>query len=151
MRKELAVALAILALAVVALALAPKRGEPEGFERSLVIEVVDGDTFWCYAGGSEFKVRLADVDAPELGTAEGEVAKAFLRELLEGEEVLLDVDDLYRTDRYGRIVAVAYLPLNSTHCLNVDALLVEEGYARSVDYPNEFSPREWCVVCECLG
>jgi len=104
----------------------------------VVTRVVDGDTF--YVTGLPERVRLADVNAPELSTAEGQRAKAVLEVLLLGRRVCLDIDDLYKTDRYGRYVAVAYLDYNETHWLNVNRWLVERGYAAYVDYPNEFRP-----------
>jgi len=104
----------------------------------VVTRVVDGDTF--YVSGLPERVRLADVDAPELSTAEGQRAKAALEALLLGRRVCLDIDDLYKTDRYGRFIAVAYLDYNETHWLNVNQWLVERGYAAYVDYPNEFHP-----------
>jgi len=104
----------------------------------VVTRVVDGDTF--YVAGLPERVRLADVNAPELSTAEGQRAKAALEALLLGRRVCLDIDDLYKTDRYGRYVAVAYLDYNETHWLNVNQWLVERGYAEYRDYPNEFRP-----------
>jgi len=126
--------------AVVALALlfaVPTFGAVEE-HCGVVTRVVDGDTF--YVSGLPERVRLADVDAPELSTAEGQRAKAALEALLLGRRVCLDIDDLYKTDRYGRFVAVAYLDYNETHWLNVNQWLVERGYAAYVDYPNEFHP-----------
>jgi len=104
----------------------------------VVTRVVDGDTF--YVSGLTERVRLADVNAPELSTAEGQRAKAALEALLLGRRVCLDIDYLYKTDRYGRFVAVAYLDYNETRWLNVNQWLVERGYAAYVDYPNEFRP-----------
>jgi len=88
---------------------------------------------------------LADIDAPELGTPEGEVARDALSYLIStyGTRVYLDVDDIYVMDRYNRIVAVAYLRYNSTHVLNVNERLVENGYAVIKDYYNEFDPYSW--------
>ena len=57
-----------------------------------VYRVVDGDTFDCFPVG---RVRLADIDAPELGTAEGYVAKDALTTLILNKKVYLDVDDIY--------------------------------------------------------
>ncbi|MEN2999195.1 MAG: thermonuclease family protein [Acidilobaceae archaeon] len=117
--------------------------------------VVDGDTieveivevrkerFKDISGAR--KVRFADVNAPELSTPEGQRSKEFLASLLAGREVLLDVDDLKVTDRYGRLVAIVFLWHNETHLLNVNALLVERGYAAAQDYENEFSPSSWSL------
>lgn len=123
---------------------------------AIVTRVVDGDTFdatviaiykdmFSSINGSGVRVRLADINAPELGTPEGEASKDALRDLLEGREVYLDIDDLYVYDRYGRIVAVAYLPINATHALNINLWLVRSGYASITNYPNEFDPAVWSL------
>ena len=66
----------------------------------LVTRVIDGDTFETQE--LEAPVRLADVNAPELGTPRGEKAKEALKQRIEGHVV--DVDQVAR-DTYGRIVA----------------------------------------------
>jgi micrococcal nuclease len=122
---------------------------------AVVVRVVDGDTFrariTCVSGafsgrisvGTEYRVRLADVNAPELGTVEGERARRALESLIQGRTVMLDVDSVDVFDRYGRIIAVAYIEYNETHLLNINKWLVEEGYARVWDHPNEFNPGTW--------
>jgi len=104
--------------------------------------VVDGDTFDVFPVG---RVRLADIDAPELETAEGQMAKQALQNLtsIYGSRVYLDVDNIYVMDKYNRIVAVAYLRYNSTHVLNVNKWLVDHGYAVIKDYNNGFNPYSW--------
>ncbi|MDT7866663.1 MAG: thermonuclease family protein [Desulfurococcales archaeon] len=122
---------------------------------AVVVRVVDGDTFratiTCVSGafsgrisvGTEYRVRLADVNAPELGTVEGERARRALENLIQGRTVMLDVDGVDVFDRYGRIIAVAYIDYNETHILNINKWLLEEGYARVWDHPNEFNPGTW--------
>jgi endonuclease YncB( thermonuclease family) len=122
---------------------------------AVVVRVVDGDTFrariMCASGafsgrisvGTEYRVRLADVNAPELGTVEGERARRALESLIQGRTVMLDVDGVDIFDKYGRVIAVAYIEYNGTHLLNINKWLVEEGYARVWDHPNEFSPGAW--------
>jgi len=63
--------------------------------------------------------------------------------LCEGKEVYLDIDDIHIIDKYGRIVAVVYIPYNETHRVNLNQLLLKEGYAEAKDYPNEFNPDVW--------
>jgi len=109
---------------------------------AVVKRVVDGDTFDAFPVG---RVRLADIDAPELGTAEGDASRIALERLILGKTVYLDVDDLYVIDRYNRVVAIAYIRYNDTHLLNVNKWLVDNGYARVVDYPNEFKPSAWTL------
>jgi endonuclease YncB( thermonuclease family) len=122
---------------------------------AVVVRVVDSDTFrariTCVGGafsgrisvGTEYRVRLADVNAPELGTVEGERARRALENLIQGKTVMLDVDGVDVFDKYGRIIAVAYIDYNETHLLNINKWLVEEGYARVWDHPNEFNPGTW--------
>jgi len=68
-----------------------------------VIHVSDGDTFTCLTGTNEqVKVRLAEIDAPELNQPYGNSSKQSLTTLILSEMVKLDVQD---TDDYGRTVA----------------------------------------------
>jgi len=70
-----------------------------------------------YLIGSIVKVRFADINAPELDIPRGELAKEVLKKLIDYYHVFLDIDDKYVYDRYGRIIAVVYLPLNETIAL----------------------------------
>ena len=68
-----------------------------------VIDVSDGDTFVCFTDENEqIKVRLAEIDAPEMGQPFGSNAKQSLHEVISSEMVKLDVQ---YTDSYGRTVA----------------------------------------------
>ncbi len=134
-----------------------------------LVYVVDGDTVRLivvkacserFAGlvGFEGRLRLADINAPELYTPEGLKAKAALETLLAGKQVLyIDVDDLYVFDKYGRIVGVLLVDYNESSLLNVNEWLLEKGYAEPRDYPNEFTPH-WSLYVPrdkalraCLG
>ncbi len=107
---------------------------------AFVIRVIDGDTLHAARLGV---VRLADIDTPEVGEPGAREATNYLTSLVQGRQVYLDVDDLDRTDRYGRIVAIAYVRHNATHLLNVNQALLEAGLARLDDHRNEFDPRTW--------
>ncbi len=118
--------------------------------RCYVNEVIDGDTFRCAPSitngtHTEAKIRLADVNAPEIDTPEGKVAKRALASLILGRIVYLDIDDKHGTDVYGRWVAVAYIRYNDTHILNVNKWLVDNGYAEIIDYDNEFDPANFSL------
>lgn len=114
-----------------------------------VTYVVDGDTIDVYATsgfgvGTKYRIRFADINAPELSTFEGQMAKLALQNLLDNEYVYIDVDDITTYDKYGRVVAVVYLPVNSTHVLNVNYYMVVNGYAEIWDFTNnEFNPYTW--------
>ncbi|MHA1730856.1 MAG: tetratricopeptide repeat protein [Promethearchaeota archaeon] len=109
-------------------------------ESGTVTYVVDGDTFDVDSVG---RVRLADVDCPEMDTQAGRDAKDYVVGLCYREYVYLDIDDKYVTGYYGRYVAVAYVPYNQTHLVNLNQLLLKNGYAVVKDYDNEFSPYGW--------
>jgi len=102
---------------------------------SYVASVHDGDTFTLDTGE---KVRLADLNAPELGDTGSYEARDYLDSLVYHRTVYLDVDDLYSTDSYGRLVCVVYVDYNSTHYTNVNKALIDGGYAAAKDYDNEF-------------
>jgi hypothetical protein len=38
---------------------------------------------------------------------------------------------------------VVYIPYNETHYVNLNQLLLKEGYAEAMDYPNESNPDVW--------
>lgn len=119
-----------------------------------VTRVVDGDTIRVIIvsdnpgppdlkEGREYRVRLADINAPELDTPEGMEAKIALSKLITaGDTVLLDVDDIEVYDRYGRLVAVVYIE-TPRGILNINKWLVDNGYAEIWDHRNEFNPAEW--------
>ncbi|MGD9566661.1 MAG: thermonuclease family protein [Methanothrix sp.] len=122
----------------------------------IVTNVVDGDTFDLRIDKTDpriiyeiERVRLADVDSPEMSTPEGEPAKVFATEALLGQRVWLDIDDKLRDGRgpYGRLIAVVYLEdpdgsINTTHPFN--RLLVDAGHALVKDFTNnEFDPVTW--------
>ncbi len=111
-------------------------------EVGTVTRVVDGDTFDAAPVG---RVRLADINTPEVGRLGAGQATDYLSSLIRNRHVYLDVDDLYGSDVYGRVVAVVYVRHNATHLLNVNKALLEAGLARVADFPNEFDPRMWTL------
>ena len=67
-----------------------------------VIAVADGDTVTVLdADRQRHKIRLAGIDAPESRQAYGQRSRISLKELLDGQQVLVIYD---KTDRYGRLV-----------------------------------------------
>ncbi len=62
----------------------------------LVTRVIDGDTF--DTGSPEARIRLANVNAPELGSPGGQEAKWALARLIEGKRVRIQTvaHDVYR-------------------------------------------------------
>lgn len=67
-----------------------------------VVGVTDGDTITVLDQTStQFKVRLAGIDAPEKNQAFGQVSKKSLSDLVYNKQVTVDWQ---KQDRYGRIV-----------------------------------------------
>lgn len=71
-------------------------------ETAYVVKVLDGDTIQIRQDGKYFRVRLANIDAPEKNQPHGLVAAASLRSIIYNRIVDYRKED---TDRYGRIVA----------------------------------------------
>jgi endonuclease YncB( thermonuclease family) len=110
---------------------------------TVVSQVIDGDTFHTTSGDS---IRLADINAPEVGQAGANEATNVLVSLVGNKTVYLDIDDVSRTDTYGRLVCVVYVDHNSTHVKNVNKALLVEGVAEIWDHENnEFDPYTWTL------
>ncbi|MFZ3585020.1 thermonuclease family protein [Loktanella sp. DJP18] len=73
---------------------------PASFEAA--VRVVDGDSLVATPNGTEIKIRLHGIDAPEYDQPEGPAATAMLRSLVRGETVTIHPVD---RDRYDRLVA----------------------------------------------
>lgn len=71
-----------------------------------VIHVSDGDTIKILVNRQQLKIRLAEIDAPELHQAFGRKSKKALGNLIFGKIVTVEQID---TDRYGRIVGKVHL------------------------------------------
>jgi len=107
----------------------------------VVSQVIDGDTFYLVSGD---RVRLADINTPEIGESGYDSAKNYTYDLVYGQTVYLDVDDVSRTDSHSRLVCVAYVDYNATHYLNLNKALLVSGLAEVWDHANnEFDPEDW--------
>lgn len=104
-------------LALLAIALAARAGE----EIVGPARVIDGDTIRI----GDTRIRLAGIDAPELDTREGKLARLFLVRALGNQEVRCR-DTGERT--YKRIVATC-----SIGTIDLGEFIVREGWAR--DWP----------------
>jgi endonuclease YncB( thermonuclease family) len=140
---------------LVSLLLIPASAAPDEAS-GVVTNVVDGDTFDFRIEKTDpriiyeiERVRLADVDSPEMSTPEGPPAKVYTTETLLGKKVWLDIDNrsVDGRDPYDRLLVVVYLEdlsssINVTHPFN--RLLVDAGQAQIKDYTNnEFDPDDW--------
>ena len=85
------------------------------------IRVVDGDTIRAEAKGKEIKIRLVEIDAPEMNQPFGAQSKNFLSRLLYEKDVTLIAQG---EDRYGRVLGNLF-----SNKLNVNMLMVKFGFA----------------------
>ena len=108
-----------------------------------VVRVVDGDTFIASIDARNVRIRLIGVDTPESVHPNKAVehfaleASAFLKELLEGEQVFFVYDQnnaaTNHKDHYERMLAYAYRARDS---LFVNAEIVRQGYGHAyTKYP----------------
>ena len=85
------------------------------------IRVVDGDTIRAEAKGREIKIRLVEIDAPEMNQPFGAQSKNFLNRLLNEKDVTLISQG---EDRYGRTLGEIYANGESAN-----ALMIKSGFA----------------------
>ena len=118
--------------------------------RATVAKIIDGDTLWAtvdfgFDWIAKKKLRLRDIDTPELDTEAGQRAKVHLeRVLLAAEPFVITTTQIDLYDRYLTDVFVRpgeqdlEKVLNEGRFLNRE--LVEQGYARRwlKDKPPEF-------------
>ena len=64
-----------------------------------VVAVHDGDTLTVQSGASLYKVRLSDVDAPEMGQVFGKQARDFTKQMVLGRRVRVNVALIDKHDR----------------------------------------------------
>jgi len=90
------------------------------------LTVIDGDTIIVGdIGGNQAKVRLLGINAPEIGRPFYEGAKACLRHMAEGMEVIVEFDGSgYQNDRFGR--RLAYVEVAGE---DLGATLLKQGHA----------------------
>ena len=114
-----------------------------------LIRVVDGDTVDLiidlgFDTSRKERFRLYGIDAPEMNTAQGKEAKAWL------EDALMPLDAIYvetiqletkaKRDKYGRFLAVLYDDLSNidlnrpirtlVHPTSINAKMIVEGHAK---------------------
>jgi endonuclease YncB( thermonuclease family) len=71
-----------------------------------VVTVIDGDTFKARIQGALMVFRMADIDAPEAGQPYGREARALLKAMLDGKDVVMRNIE---SDNHGRFVVHVWL------------------------------------------
>lgn len=84
-----------------------------------VTSVIDGDTFKA----STQTIRLANINAPESSTPQGQRATAYLKFLIESKRIRIKS---VATDSYGRVVAHVWRDLDD---LYINHRMVDSGHA----------------------
>ena len=85
------------------------------------IKVIDGDTIHADHNGERIKIRLVEIDAPEMDQPFGQKSKSYLKDLLKNKSITFLSNG---KDRYGRVLATIYS--NQT---NVNNSMVKFGMA----------------------
>jgi endonuclease YncB( thermonuclease family) len=113
---------ALAACLLLGLALAGAPAAARSFEAD-VLRVKDGDSLVVREVRTRrvHEIRLAGIDAPELGQPWGIQARTALKRMVEGQTVEVDVVD---RDRYGRLVARVWRGR-----AYVNAAMTEAGHA----------------------
>ncbi|MGA9666571.1 MAG: thermonuclease family protein [Gallionella sp.] len=96
-----------------------------------VIVVIDGDTVLIRRASGLVKIRLAEIDAPEIAQAFGAASKRSLSGMVMGRRVRIASE---ATDQYGRMVA--HLGVDG---LDVNAEQIRRGMAW--EYSNHHSDK----------
>lgn len=94
-----------------------------------VTKVIDGDTIKGLIDLNfnillKAKIRLANINCPELNTPEGIKSKDWLKEKIEGKDIFVESNSF---GKYGRVLGKIYLKEDDSKDLNT--ILLEEGLA----------------------
>ncbi len=117
-----------------------------------VVSVISGDSLGIemLIGDARTKdidsIKLADIEAPSTVTAEGKASQKYTLSLLKNKMVYLDIDNNTTRNVWSQLISVIYLLDSDFRPVwpPVNRILVEEGYAKQNDDPNnEFDPSAW--------
>lgn len=97
-----------------------------------IIRVLDGDTVEAVIDlgfhlSYTTKIRLAQLNAPELKTPEGIIAKAFLEKLINDVDVIVTTALKKEFEKYGRVLGVII-----HNGMNINALMLANKMAQEV-------------------
>jgi micrococcal nuclease len=112
-------------LLAVLLAVLPAIAWPDILE-GYVVAVRDGDTLTLKTSGKRIKVRLIEIDAPELKQRFGRASKRSLAELCLHDTATVVSEG---KDKYGRTLGHVYCDDSDASPLDANAYQVEQGMA----------------------
>ena len=93
----------------------------EYLENLKIKRVIDGDTVHVFSKGEVLKVRLVEIDTPEMDQPHGKEAKEYLENLLKDGYINLDISG---TDIYKRKLGRIYWKEK-----DINRLMVKSGHA----------------------
>ena len=93
----------------------------EYLENLKIKRVIDGDTVHVFSKGEVLKVRLVEIDTPEMDQPHGKEAKEYLENLLKDGYINLDISG---TDIYKRKLGRVYWKEK-----DINRLMVKSGHA----------------------
>ena len=105
-----------------------------------VTRIVDGDTIHIITKNPKGlkdkpivkrKIRLSNIDAPELSQDFGKISSLFLETLIPVTTVI-EIKFELNKDKYGRYLGTIFRTLNG-HQHNINKIMVEQGYAWNYD------------------
>ncbi len=86
-----------------------------------VTKVSDGDTIWVKKNKEIIKIRLGEIDAPELSQEYGKKSKNYLEKLILNKKIIVNSTI---KDKYGRTIAVIFF-----NDKNINKEMVQNGLA----------------------
>jgi micrococcal nuclease len=114
-----------------------------GLERATVTNIVDGDTVDATLNGRTVRIRLLGIDTPESVHPSrpvecfGREASRFLKELLDGQTVLLESDASQGDrDRYNRLLRFVWLP--DGRLVNYEIIAQGYGFEYTFNLPYRY-------------
>jgi endonuclease YncB( thermonuclease family) len=118
----------------------PTAKKPQRTEEGTVTHVADGDTITVItANQTKLRIRMVGIDAPETpkgakfpGQPFGKDAEAYLKQLIEGKRVKVEI---YQVDRYKRLLSTIFLGGTDINLAMIEAGLAEVYRGPESDNP----------------
>jgi endonuclease YncB( thermonuclease family) len=122
----------------------PAAPRPQRIEEGIVQRVADGDTITVITlNQTKLRIRMVGIDAPETpkgtefpGQPYGKEAEAYLKQLVEGKRVKVEI---YGVDRYKRLLSTIFLDGRDINLVMIEAGLAE--VYRGPESDNPYKPQ----------
>ncbi len=116
---------------------------PHVVKKAIIIEVKDGDTLVAKGG---MVIRLLGVNTPEKAWPYAQTATEFVKNWILGKNVTLKISRKFPTDKYGRTLAVLYVPQEK---MSLNLKLISVGLGKVLVEDNDLvNEKYWRVVQE---